>query len=109
MLNPSQRRWVTVCVLYFASALNYLDRNLLSALAPTLLKEFHINAEQFGYVTSAFSIVYAFSAPLLGYMIDRVGLTWGVSVVVGLWSLAGMSTGMVGSLSGLVMCRVALG
>src|SRR5260370_349677 len=52
MLNPSQRRWLTVCVLYFASCLNYLDRNLLSALAPTLLKEYGINGEQFGYVIS---------------------------------------------------------
>src|SRR5437899_10528976 len=75
MLSPSQLRWLTVCVLYMASALNYLDRNVLSALAPTLLKEFGINNEQFGYVISAFSIVYAFSAPLLGPFFDRFGLS----------------------------------
>src|SRR3954469_10946701 len=109
MLSPSQRRWLTICVLYFASCLNYLDRNLLSALAPTLLKEFGINSEQFGYVISAFSIVYAFSAPLMGLFIDRVGLTWGVCAVVGLWSLAGMSTGFAGTLGGLMLCRAALG
>jgi ACS family hexuronate transporter-like MFS transporter len=109
MLSPSQRRWLTVCVLYFASALNYLDRNVLSALAVTLKNEFHINSEQFGYVISAFSIVYAFSAPVMGLFIDRVGLTWGVCFIVGLWSMAGMSTGLVGSLGGLLICRAALG
>jgi ACS family hexuronate transporter-like MFS transporter len=109
MLNPSQHRWLTICVLYFASALNYLDRNVLSALAPTLLNEFHLNNEQFGYVTSAFSIAYAFSAPVLGLFIDRVGLRWGAAIIVGLWSLAGMSTGFVASLGGLMLCRAALG
>ena len=109
MLTPSQRRWATVGVLYFASALNYLDRNLLSALAVTLRNEFQINSEQFGYVISAFSIVYAFSSPLMGLFIDRVGLTWGACVLVGLWSLAGTSTGLVGSLGGLMICRAALG
>src|SRR4051794_34281898 len=109
MLSPTQRRWLTVCVLYLASGLNYLDRNLLSALAPTLLREFGINNEQFGYVISAFSIVYAISAPLMGLFIDRVGLTWGACAIVGLWSVAGSTTGLVGSLGGLMLCRAALG
>src|SRR3954469_5144816 len=98
MLSPSQRRWLTVSVLYFASALNYRDRNVLSALAPTLKQELGLNREQFGYIISAFSIVYAFSAPLMGLFIDRVGLTFGVCVIVGLWTVAGTATGLVGSL-----------
>ena len=109
MLSPSQRRLATVGVLYLASALNYLDRNVLSALAVTLKQEFQINSEQFGYVISAFSLVYAFSSPVMGLFIDRVGLTWGACMLVGLWSLAGTSTGLVGSLGGLMICRAALG
>ncbi len=109
MLSKSQLRWFTVCVLFSSSALNYLDRNVLSALAPTILREFGIGNEQFGYILSAFSIVYAFSAPLMGLFIDRVGLTWGACVIVALWSLAGMSTGLVGGFGGLLMCRAALG
>ncbi|MEP6539647.1 MAG: MFS transporter [Bryobacteraceae bacterium] len=109
MLTPSQRRLATVGVLYLASALNYLDRNVLSALAVTLKTEFQINSEQFGYVISAFSLVYAISSPVMGLFIDRVGLTWGACVLVGLWSLAGSSTGLVGSLGGLMLCRAALG
>ncbi len=109
MLSPSQRRLATVGVLYLASALNYLDRNVLSALAVTLRNEFHISSEQFGYVIAAFSIVYAFSSPLMGLFIDRVGLTWAACVLVGFWSLAGAGTGLVGSLGGLMICRAALG
>ena len=109
MLTDSQRRLLTVGVLYLASALNYLDRNVLSALAITLRNEFKIDSEQFGYVISAFSIVYALSSPLMGLFIDRVGLTRGACVLVGLWSMAGCSTGLVGSLGGLMICRAALG
>ena len=109
MLTASQRRMATVGVLYLASSLNYLDRNVLSALAITLRNEFQIDSEQFGYVISAFSLVYAFSSPLMGLFIDRVGLRCGAWVIVGLWSMAGCGTGFVGNLGGLMICRAALG
>jgi ACS family hexuronate transporter-like MFS transporter len=109
MLNRVQLRWVAVCVLFFSSALNYLDRAVLSALAPTLIKEFHINSQQFGYVVSSFSITYAICAPLMGLLIDRIGLTLGASLVVGAWSAVGMLTGLVQSFNGLLLCRAGLG
>jgi MFS transporter, ACS family, hexuronate transporter len=109
MVAATERRWTAVCVLYASSALNYLDRMVLSAMAPTLLMQFALTKEDFGYLLSAFSIVYAFSAPLMGLFIDRVGLTIGAAVIVGLWSLAGMSTAFVSTFAGLLLCRAALG
>jgi ACS family hexuronate transporter-like MFS transporter len=109
MQSSSNLRWLAISVFVLSSALNYLDRLVLSAIAPTLMSEFHLNSEQFGYLISAFSLTYAFSAPLMGLLIDRVGLTLGACLVVGLWSLAGMSTGFVGSFAGLMACRAALG
>jgi ACS family hexuronate transporter-like MFS transporter len=109
MVSTTERRWTAVCVLYASSALNYLDRMVLSAMAPTLLIQFALTKEDFGYLLSAFSIVYAFSAPLMGLFIDRVGLTIGAAVIVGLWSLAGMSTAFASTFAGLLLCRAALG
>ncbi len=109
MASNTERRWTAACVLFSSSSLNYLDRMVLSALAPTLLTQFSLTNEDFGYLLSAFSIVYAFSAPLMGLFIDRVGLVTGAAAIVGLWSLAGMSTAFVSTFGGLLICRAALG
>lgn len=102
-------RWVAVGVFVLASALNYLDRQLLAALAPTLRGEFHWTNQQYGLVVSAFAIVYAVTAPAAGWFIDRVGLNLGTSIAVGVWSLAGLFTSWTRTLSGLLACRTVLG
>lgn len=102
-------RWVAVATFALASALNYLDRSILNALQPQLLKEFGLTLEQFGYLISAFSFTYAFAAPCAGWFIDRVGLTRGGAIVVGLWSLAGVLTGMTTAFTSLILCRMFLG
>lgn len=102
-------RWVAVSVFVIASALNYLDRQLLSALAPALRQEFQLSSEDFGWLLSAFSIPYALAAPLAGLFIDRAGLTRGAVTIVGLWSTVGILTGLVGGFHSLVACRAALG
>jgi ACS family hexuronate transporter-like MFS transporter len=102
-------RWFAACVLFTSSTLNYLDRATVNALAPTILKEFSLNREQFGYVLSAFNIVYALSAPIMGWWIDRLGLRLGAALAVGLWSLAGMSTALVSTFGQLLFARGALG
>jgi len=66
-------RWLVLSVFVVSTALNYLDRLLLAALAPTLKSEFHLSNTQYGGVISVFSIVYALAAPVAGWFIDRVG------------------------------------
>jgi MFS transporter, ACS family, hexuronate transporter len=108
--DPGGRfRWLVVGVLVLSTALSFVDRQVLAALAPTLKREFHLSNEGYGYVVSAFSLAYAVFAPAAGLFIDRVGLKAGVSVVVGLWSLAGVATGFAGGLGSLLACRAALG
>ncbi|MGE5569784.1 MAG: MFS transporter [Rhodospirillales bacterium] len=102
-------RWVVLGVFVLSSALNYLDRQILPALAPALREEFHLSNADYGLVLAAFSIAYALSAPLAGLFIDRVGLNRGVSLSVGLWSLAGIATAFAGGLPGLAACRAWLG
>lgn len=64
---------MAIGIFVLSSSLNYLDRQLLAALAPAIRGEFGWSYEDYGRVVSYFSIVYAISAPLMGLMIDRIG------------------------------------
>lgn len=102
-------RWIAVSVFAISSTLNFLDRQILSALAPQLREEFGMTMAEYGLVISAFSLSYFIASPLAGLFIDRVGLRTGASVAVAAWSLAGIATGFTSTLRGLVACRAALG
>jgi ACS family hexuronate transporter-like MFS transporter len=102
-------RWVVVGVFVLSSALNYLDRQVLTQLAPLLKSDFQLSNRDFGFVLSAFSVIYAAAAPLAGFFIDRVGLNRGVSLAVGLWSLSGIATGFANGFTGLLATRTGLG
>lgn len=102
-------RWVAVGIFVLSSSLNYLDRQLFSALAPVIRGEFGWTYEDYGRVVSYFSLVYAIAAPLMGLVIDRIGLNAGVSLAVGVWSLATVWTGWARELGGLIASRFLLG
>src|SRR4051812_49090342 len=108
-MTDRQLRWLALSVLVSSSALNYLDRTILSALMPTLRREFAIGGTELGNIVAAFYLPYAFASPVMGWLIDRAGLRWGASIVVGMWSLASLGTGLAGGLASLMVCRAALG
>jgi MFS transporter, ACS family, hexuronate transporter len=70
------------------SLISYIDRNTLALLAPTILKETHLNAEQYGFIISAFSGLYMIGNPVWGRILDRFGLRLGLTVSVSFWTLA---------------------
>jgi ACS family hexuronate transporter-like MFS transporter len=102
-------RWVVLAVFVLSSSLNYLDRQILPALAPALRADFHLTNEGYGLILAAFSVAYALAAPLSGLLIDRVGLNRGISAAAGLWGLAGIATAFATGVGGLVGCRAWLG
>lgn len=102
-------RWLAISIFLFSSALNYLDRQLLAAVAPALKSEFHLSNQDYGKIVSVFSLLYAAVAPLAGWFIDRVGLNAGATVAVLTWSLAGASTALAHSVRGVLASRTALG
>ena len=102
-------RWVAIGIFILSSALNYLDRQLLPALAPAIRAEFHLTNNQYGQILSVFSIMYAVTAPLAGLFIDRVGLNAGVTVAVIVWSFAGAAMGLARSFQSLLGWRTLLG
>jgi ACS family hexuronate transporter-like MFS transporter len=109
MSGLQRLRWLAVSIFAISSLLNYLDRSLLSAAAPTLMGEFHLSNYEYGWVIFGFSIVYAVVAPLAGLFIDRVGLNAGISVAVLVWSMASVATGVTRSFGGLIASRALLG
>ena len=91
------------------SFISYIDRNTLALLAPTILKETRLSAEQYGFIISAFSIAYMIGNPLWGRLLDQWGLKRGMSVAVSLWTAASAVHAFVGSFLGFATARAALG
>ena len=82
------------------SLISYIDRNTLALLAPTILRETHLSAEQYGYIISAFSIAYTIANPLWGRWLDRVGVRWGMTLSVSLWTFASAAHALAAGLFG---------
>ena len=102
-------RWIAVSTFALSVMLNSLDRNLLAAVQPSILTEFSLKNEQYGTLIAAFSIAYGLSAPVMGWLLDRFGLTRVSVTAVALWSLASLMTGYAGSFTALLAWRVVLG
>ena len=102
-------RWLVLAIFVLSSAINYLDRQTLATLAPVIRSEFRLSNTQYGLIVSAFSVMYAASAPFAGMLIDGIGLNREITLAVGVWSCAGIATGFTRGLSGLAGCRGVLG
>jgi MFS transporter, ACS family, hexuronate transporter len=106
---PLPCRWFVISIFFLSSSINYLDRQSLATLAPLFRAEFQLTNADYGWIVAAFSLTYAAAAPFAGLAIDRIGLNRGISLAIGLWSLAGIATGFSRGLTGLVACRACLG
>jgi MFS transporter, ACS family, hexuronate transporter len=101
-------RYGLIALLFFGTALNYLDRQVLGLLKPTLQAEFGWNDQQFGHFGSVFQIATAAVLLGIGWFVDRVGvrLAYGIGVVV--WSLAGMAHAAAATMNQFVAARISL-
>ncbi|HYV63831.1 MAG TPA: MFS transporter [Bryobacteraceae bacterium] len=102
-------RWIICALLFFATTINYIDRQILSLIKPILDDQLHWTNEQFGWVNSAFQLAYAVSLLGFGWFIDRFGTKIGYATSIAAWSLAAIAHALVGSISGFIGARVALG
>ncbi len=102
-------RWIVCALLFFATTINYIDRQILSLLKEILDKEIGWNNEQFGWVNSAFQLSYGLGLLGFGWFVDRFGTKIGYAVSITAWSFAAAAHAMVGSVSGFISARVALG
>jgi|SRR5580704_13382195 ACS family hexuronate transporter-like MFS transporter len=86
-------RWVVCGLLFFATTVNYMDRQILSLIKPILDNQLHWSNEQFGAVNSAFQGAYALGGLIFGWLVDRLGSKIGYAISITGWSLAGNVTG----------------
>ena len=80
-------RWIVLAMLLAVTSINYLDRLLLSVLAPVLRDTFHFSESLYGNISGAFQIAYAIGFLVLGRLIDRFGTKRGLAVAATAWSM----------------------
>src|SRR5947209_12964394 len=83
-------RWVICALLFFGTTINYVDRQVLSYVAPDIQKAYHITDSQFGRIIGAFTLCYAAGQLFAGAWLDRVGNRLGYSIAIVAWSVASM-------------------
>jgi len=83
----SNYRWTICALLFFATTVNYLDRQVLSLLHPMLEKEFNWTNSDYANITSAFQFIYALSMLFAGRIVDKLGTKWGYAIALIVWSL----------------------
>lgn len=102
-------RWLIVFLLFIATGLSFLDRQVLSIAIIKIQQEFNISDVQYGMINTSFLISYAVMFTLGGWLIDRVGGKIGLALSVGVWSLANSLHAVMTSFSQLVAFRFLLG
>jgi ACS family hexuronate transporter-like MFS transporter len=103
-------RWVICALLFFATTIIYIDRQILSLLKPDFLdKEFGWTDTQFGAINSAFQVAYGLSMLAFGWFVDKYGTKIGYAVSIAAWAVAAMGHFLIGSISAFFAGRLALG
>jgi ACS family hexuronate transporter-like MFS transporter len=102
-------RWIVCALLFFATTINYIDRQILALIKEFLDHELRWSNEQFGLVNSAFQGAYAVGLLFFGWFVDRYGTKIGYAVSIVAWSIAAMAHALVGSVGGFFTARMALG
>ena len=96
-------------MLFAATSINYMDRQVLSILAPNLQHTIGWTEQQYGYIVGAFQFAYALGLIVAGRLVDRLGTRIGYVLVMALWSAAAMGHALVRSAFGFGVARFFLG
>jgi ACS family hexuronate transporter-like MFS transporter len=107
--RPSSYRWTICALLFVATTINYIDRQVLGILAPTLQRELRWTESDYGDIVSWFSFAYAFGFLIAGRVIDWIGVRRGLATAVVAWSVAAMGHALAKTAAGFSIARAALG
>jgi ACS family hexuronate transporter-like MFS transporter len=108
--DPAQARvrWLLIALLFAGTALNYVDRQVLSLLKPTLEAEFGWSDQDFAHMGSVFQLSAAVSLLAVGWFVDRFGVRFAYGLAVSVWSLAGIAHAAAATVSQFVVARSVL-
>ena len=103
------RRWLICSLLFFAASVNYVDRQVLGLLKPTLQLQFGWTEIGYSNIVFAFQLAYAAGMLFVGKLIDKLGTRKGFSLAVFLWSMAAMAHAAASSVLQFAAARLSLG
>jgi MFS transporter, ACS family, hexuronate transporter len=102
-------RWTVCALIFFATTVNYLDRQVIGILKPLLESDLNIGEAEYGYIVTAFQLFYAFGMVIAGRLIDKFGTKIGYGISVLFWSLAAMGHALAKGALGFGFWRALLG
>lgn len=102
-------RWTICGLVFFATTINYLDRQVISLLKSTLSEELNWNDADYANIEIAFKLFYAFGMLGAGRLVDKLGTKIGYAVATTLWSVAAVAHALVNTVFGFAVVRSALG
>jgi ACS family hexuronate transporter-like MFS transporter len=103
------QRWWIVALLFLAAVLNYVDKNSLALLAPTIQQDLGLSDQDYANIQNAFQIAYTVALLASGVIVDKLGARISLALFVGWWSVANALTAFARSASSLSMFRFLLG
>lgn len=106
---PTRYRWVVVGLLFAATAINYVDRQMIGVLKPTLSAEMAWSETDYANIVFWFQAAYAVGYLGFGRIVDLVGARFGYAIAVVIWTIAHMAHGGVHSVTQFAMARFGLG
>ena len=107
--NKSRYPWIVVALLFLATLINYMDRQILGLLKPDLSKTFHWTDADYGYIVAAFQAAYAIGQVLYGPIIKSIGTKISYTVSIIIWSLSAAAHALAGTPFQFGIARFALG
>ncbi len=102
-------RWTICAMLFVATTINYMDRQVISILKPTLEHSIGLTESGYGHVVAVFQVAYAIGLLVAGRLVDRVGSRIGYTVIMATWSAAAMAHALVSTAFGFGVARLFLG
>ncbi len=102
-------RWTICSLVFFATTVNYLDRQVISLLKSVLSKDLHWDDGDYANIEITFKIFYSFGLLIAGGLVDKLGTKKGYAWATGLWSLAAIGHAFANSAFGFMIARAALG
>ena len=108
-MTLARLRWLILFLLFLSTVINYVDRQALSVLLPTLRSELGISSSEYGTITTLFLTAYTIGQLFAGIVIDRIGTRRGFALSILFWSLAAMAHAFARGLASFGLLRFALG
>jgi MFS transporter, ACS family, hexuronate transporter len=105
----SRKRWTVCSMLFIATSINYMDRQVIAILKPTLEHSIGLTEVNYGYVVDAFQIAYAIGLLGAGRMIDKLGTRIGYMLIMAVWSVSAMGHALASTALEFGIARFFLG